>query len=148
MTVYRTDYKPYPYDLPRIELEFDLDAILTTVQSRIEVQAKPETPTGEELVLDGQEIELVDILVDGRSWTQYHFNDQRTQLTLIGLPRQCTLQITSTCKPNDNSALMGLYVSGKSLFTQCEAEGFRRICWFADRPDVMSQYQVTLRACP
>src|SRR5690606_39797914 len=55
------------------------------------------------------------------------------------------LRIISRCRPKENSSLMGLYVSGKHLFTQCEAEGFRRITWFPDRPDVMSRYRVTLR---
>lgn len=146
MTTYRTDYRPFPYDLPQVELEFDLDPACTTVRTRITVQAKPETGSGAPLVLDGQDIDLIEVRVDGQLWEDFAHDPVSEQLSIRELPQQSCVEIISTCRPSDNNALMGLYVSGNSLFTQCEPQGFRRICFFADRPDVMSQYRVTLRA--
>lgn len=148
MTIQRTDYTPYPYELPAIGLEFDLDPVCTQVHTKIEVRAKADTLTGEALVLDGEEIELRGLRIDGQNWADYELDQGQGKLTIRNLPRECTLEIDSSCNPSSNDALMGLYVSGNSLFTQCEPEGFRRICWFADRPDVMSRFQVTLKADP
>lgn len=148
MTILRTDYIAYPYELPSVDLTFDLDPECTQVAARIELKAKADTVTGEPLILDGQAIELVSIKVDGVIWEQYELQPDEGKLTVRNLPRSCMLEILSTCQPKHNDALSGLYVSGNSLFTQCEPEGFRRICWFADRPDVMSRYTVTLRADP
>ena len=148
MTIYRKDYQSYPYDLPSVELEFDLDATLTSVKANILVNARQDTPTGQPLILDGEDIALMELRVNGVVWQKYRLEENQTKLIVDDLPRECSIQITSTCKPAENSALSGLYVSGKSLFTQCEPEGFRRICWFADRPDVMSRFRVTLRANP
>ncbi len=148
MTTYRKDYQSYPYDLPSVNLAFDLDATLTTVKATIAVQARQGTRTGHPLILDGNNITLLELRVNGAIWEKFTLDENLTQLVVQDLPRECSIQITSTCKPIENTALSGLYVSGKSLFTQCEPEGFRRICWFADRPDVMSRFRVTLRANP
>ena len=146
MTIYRNDYQSYPYELPSVALQFDLDAALTTVEANIVISAKPETRTGQSLVLDGEDITLVELRVNGAIWETFSLDENPSKLIIRDLPRECSIQIVSTCKPIENTALSGLYVSGTSLFTQCEPEGFRRICWFADRPDVMSRYRVTLRA--
>lgn len=148
MTIYRTDYTPYPYELPSIHLTFDLDPKRTQVHASIEVNAKADTLTGEPLVLDGEDIDLSGLRVNGRPWERYDLDHESGKLVIHSLPRTCMLEIDSSCHPASNDALMGLYVSGKSLFTQCEPQGFRRICWFADRPDVMSRFRVTLRADP
>ncbi|AWB32660.1 aminopeptidase N [Orrella marina] len=148
MTIQRTDYTPYPYELPAIHLEFDLDPKCTLVHTKIDVKAKADTMTGEALILDGEAIDLRGLRIDGQSWDHYELDKDLGKLIIRSLPRACTLEIDSSCNPSSNDALMGLYVSGKSLFTQCEPEGFRRISWFADRPDVMSRFQVTLRADP
>ncbi|WP_165720634.1 aminopeptidase N [Bordetella trematum] len=145
-TVYRKDYQPYPFAIPDIALEFDLDPDNTLVSSTMRLERRPEAAADAVLELDGEALELVSLRVDGRDWpaSQYQLDD--TRLLVHGLPPLCTLQIASRCRPAANSTLMGLYVSGGSFFTQCEAEGFRRITWFADRPDVMARYRVTLRA--
>jgi aminopeptidase N len=143
VTINRQDYRPYPFEFDSVDLQFDLEPTRSLVHSRI---ALHRLAADAELVLDGEELELVSIKVDGAvlAADRYTLTDQT--LRIRGLPEHCVLEITSACDPSANSTLMGLYVSNGTFFTQCEAEGFRRITWFADRPDVMSRYTVTLRA--
>ncbi|KCB43927.1 hypothetical protein L539_1488 [Bordetella hinzii 5132] len=146
VTVYRKDYQPYPYAIPEVALTFDLDPESTLVTATLRLERKPEAPADAALELDGEELELVSLRVDGQDWPAGQYRLDKHRLQVDGLPPLCTLEIASRCRPSANSTLMGLYVSGGNFFTQCEAEGFRRITWFADRPDVMSRYRVTLRA--
>jgi aminopeptidase N len=148
ITVYRKDYQPYPYDIPEVALAFDLAPDATEVRCTMRVQRKPGASADAALILDGEDLELVSVGVNGAALAadSYHLSEQN--LAIYGLPSDATVEIVSRCKPSANSTLMGLYVSGGNFFTQCEAEGFRRITWFADRPDVMSRYRVTLRAQP
>ena len=143
-TISRHDYQPYPYRLPNVQLEFDLDGGESRVHTRLAFERA--TPVNQPLVLNGQDLTLESVKLDGRPLAaeQYQLNDE----TLVIFPTNATfiIDIVSRCRPADNSTLMGLYLSGNSLFTQCEAEGFRRITWFPDRPDVMARYRVTLRA--
>jgi aminopeptidase N len=143
-TISRHDYLPYPYSLPSVEFTFDLDPAQTRVHARMEF----ERISGQDqpLVLNGQDLELVSVSLDGQALTAEQYRLDDGSLTLFPTAQQFTLEIVSLCRPADNSSLMGLYVSGGKLFTQCEAEGFRRIAWFPDRPDVMSRYRVRLRA--
>lgn len=143
-TILRQDYLPYPFLIPQISLEFDLDADQTWVCSTMSVKRK--TPSALDLVLDGEGLALISIHMNGRELTGKDYTVTESHLTIHQMPEQAEIVIVSTCRPGKNTSLMGLYVSGHSLFTQCEAEGFRKICWFADRPDVMSVYRVTLRA--
>ena len=142
-TISRHDYQPYPYRLPQVELFFDLDEKQTRV--RTELSFERATAENQPLVLNGQDLVLESVALDGRALaaSEYQLNDET--LTVFPTAAAFTLSIVSLCRPADNSTLMGLYVSGGNLFTQCEAEGFRRITWFPDRPDVMSRYRVTLR---
>jgi len=146
VTVYRKDYQPYPYAIPTVTLAFDLDPETTLVHSTLRIERKADAPANAPLVLDGAELELVSLHVDGKPWPTEQYTLDDAALVLSNLPAQATVEIVSRCQPSANSTLMGLYVSGGNFFTQCEAEGFRRITYFADRPDVMSRYQVTLRA--
>lgn len=141
-TISRHDYRPYPYALHEVQLWFDLEAERTRVQSRLTFEGTAGAP----LVLNGEDLELESVSVEGRLLTPEQFRLEANQLTLYPTESQFTVEISGHCRPAANSTLMGLYVSGESLFTQCEAEGFRRITWFPDRPDVMSRYKVTLRA--
>src|SRR5690625_3527392 len=140
----RKDYLPYPYSIPNVRLFFELDHDVTQVTAEIDVERK--SCDVQPLVLNGQELTLLGISLDGQELdaSQYTVDDET--LTLEPAQSSFTLTITTRCRPAQNTALMGLYASGEQLFTQCEAEGFRRIMWFPDRPDVMTQYQVTLRA--
>ncbi|MDX3907606.1 MAG: aminopeptidase N [Pigmentiphaga sp.] len=142
VTIRRQNYLPFPYDIASVHLEFDLDPDHTLVHSRLQVQRKTNGP----LVLNGEDIELVSLKVDGQDWDASRYQLDEQTLTLDGLGAQALVEITSRCHPSANSTLMGLYVSNGVFFTQCEAEGFRRITWFPDRPDVMSRYSVVLRA--
>ncbi|OZI61347.1 aminopeptidase N [Bordetella genomosp. 11] len=147
VTVYRQDYQPYPFDIPEVALAFDLDPEATTVTSRLTVRRRTPGDTAP-LKLDGSDLELVSVSVDGRALEAAEYTVDEHALTLPNLGASASIEIVSRCRPAANSTLMGLYVSGGNFFTQCEAEGFRRITWFADRPDVMSRYRVTLRATP
>ncbi len=143
VTIRRQNYLPFPYDIEFVDLEFDLDPEFTTVTSHLKVKRRDASSP---LVLNGEDLELLSVAVDGQKWDDSLYQLDQQTLTIAGLGPQASIQITSRCRPQDNSTLMGLYVSNNAFFTQCEAEGFRRITWFADRPDVMSRYSVTLRA--
>lgn len=145
MTIFRSDYTPYPFWIPEINLHFVLDPHHTKVISTLRVQRKPDS-TNQDLVLDGEGLTLDGLVVDGQPWPAHLYDLSAHQLIIKGLPDACHLTLTTLCQPASNSSLMGLYLSGQHFFTQCEAQGFRRITWFADRPDVMSVYTVTLQA--
>ena len=143
-TISRHDYQPYPYRLPEVCLEFDLDAAQTRVYARLTFERSSEG--NPPLVLNGQDLGLESVILNGQALTPEQYQLEDETLTVFPHTSRFTLEIVSLCQPAQNTSLMGLYVSGNKLFTQCEAEGFRRIAWFPDRPDVMSRYQVTLRA--
>lgn len=143
--IYRADYQPPAYWIDTVELVFDLDPAKTRVLNRMRLRRNPEV-AAQPLRLDGEELNLARVLVGGQG-TSFKMEDG--QLVLENLPEgyePFELEIFTTCAPAKNTKLMGLYVSNDSFFTQCEAEGFRRITYFLDRPDVMASYTVTLRA--
>jgi aminopeptidase N len=145
VTIYRADYRPPSFLIDRVELTLDLDATLTTVDSRLAVRRNPAGPAGP-LALDGEDLQPLGVELDGRP-IDYELADGKLVLTRVP-ERPFVLRIRNTIAPATNTALSGLFVSHGSLFTQCEAEGFRRITYFLDRPDVMATYTVTLRADP
>lgn len=143
--IFRSDYQPPAFWIDAVELIFDLDPAKTRVLNRMRVRRNPDVPP-QALRLDGEELNLSRVLVGGQG-TSFKIDGQ--QLVLENLPEgndPFELEIFTTCYPAKNTKLMGLYVSNDSFFTQCEAEGFRRITYFLDRPDVMASYTVTLRA--
>jgi aminopeptidase N len=143
--VRREDYTPPAYWIDSVDLTFDLDPAKTRVLNRMRVRRNPDLPP-QPLRLDGEDLNLARVLVNGQG-TSFKFDG--TQLVLENLPagpEPFELEIFTTCCPEKNTQLMGLYVSQGTFFTQCEAEGFRRITYFLDRPDVMATYTVTLRA--
>lgn len=146
VTIRREDYQPYPFDIPRIRLEFDLAPERTEIRAAFDLVRKNGVDRLQDLVLDGESLHLLSISMDGKPLSHDQYRLTPDQLVIPGLPEQATLNIHAWCNPSENTSLMGLYVSGHSLFTQCEAQGFRKIMWFADRPDVMSEYHVTIRA--
>ena len=152
---HRQDYCPFPWTVHHVELDFDLDAQSTLVHSRMQLSIKHvenegPTPGGEAytLTLDGEELELEAIRVNGLTLDPDRYTLDEEKLKLFGLPEQCCVEIRVRISPAANASLSGLYQSGNNLLTQCEAEGFRRISFFPDRPDVMSRYRVRLRAHP
>ncbi|NOL49745.1 aminopeptidase N [Pelistega europaea] len=142
-TIYRKDYQPYPYHIEKVSLHFSLDVTRTVVTNTMTVTRKADMPRSA-LILNGEDIQLESVSIDGQTTTDYTL--QGEQLILHPTQDHFELTVTSTCNPSANSTLMGLYVSGNSFFTQCEAEGFRRITFYPDRPDVMSEFFVTLEA--
>src|SRR5674476_680908 len=142
--VRRTDYSAPAYWIDSVNLSFDLDPVKTRVLNKMTLRRNPDV-MAQALRLDGEELNLARVLVNGLGTS---FKIDGEQLVLENLPTEGTfeLEIFTTCAPLKNSKLTGLYVSNDSFFTQCEAEGFRRITYFLDRPDVMASFTVTLRA--
>ncbi len=143
--VKREDYTAPPYLIDAVDLTFDLDPAKTRVLNRMRLRRNPAVPA-QALRLDGEDLNLARVLVNGAGTS---FKMDGHQLVLEKLPEgedPFELEIFTTCNPAKNTQLMGLYVSQGTFFTQCEAEGFRRITYFLDRPDVMASFTVTLRA--
>ena len=140
--IHRADYLAPAYWIDTVDLCFDLDPAKTRVLNKMTLRRNPDVPV-QPLTLDGEELNLARVLVNGQGAS---FRMDGDKLVLDNLPDAFELEIFTTCAPAKNTKLMGLYVSNKSFFTQCEAEGFRRITYFLDRPDVMASYTVTLRA--
>jgi aminopeptidase N len=136
------DYRPPPFLVERVDLAFDLDPQLTTVTSTLVVRRNAANPQPD-LQLDGEDIALLEARIDGKPVSTQIVGQV---LTLRQVPDRFELHLVTRCKPAANTQLSGLYVSQDTFFTQCEAQGFRRITFFPDRPDVMSVYRVVLRA--
>ncbi|EPQ7199851.1 MULTISPECIES: aminopeptidase N [Providencia] len=139
---YRQDYQAPDYTISEIDLDFILDPAKTVVTAISQV--KRLNPASSTLELHGEDLKLVSIEVDGQPWTDY--KEQDGKLILASLPEAFTLRIVNEISPEKNTALEGLYVSGDALCTQCEAEGFRHITYYQDRPDVLARYTTTITA--
>jgi aminopeptidase N len=137
----REDYHPPSWLVPRIELDFMLDAQRTIVRSRLHVERAGDGV--DPLVLNGDSLELLSVSIGGKP-IEADYADNLLRLPIRG--RTATVEIEVAIAPAANSQLMGLYESGGMLCTQCEAEGFRRITFFPDRPDVLSRYHVRMTA--
>lgn len=139
---YRHDYRAPDYTITDVALDFALDAKKTTVTATSQVKRQGEA--GAVLVLDGEDLTLISVQVDGQPWSHYQQHEKQLQLT--GVPEQFTLTIVNEIHPDQNSALEGLYLSGDALCTQCEAEGFRHITYYLDRPDVLARFTTRIVA--
>jgi aminopeptidase N len=144
-TIYRKDYTPPAFLVDTVELGFDLDPDRTVVANRVTMQHNPASDS-RDIVLHGEEIELVALRMNGRALAPTEYKIDGSTLTIKNAPDDVVLEIETLCAPVQNTTLSGLYVSNGNFFTQCEAEGFRRITYFPDRPDVMAKYTVMLRA--
>ncbi len=142
VAIHRADYTAPAYWIDTVDLCFDLDPAKTRVLNKMTLRRNADVPA-QPLRLDGEDLNLSRVLVNGQGTS---FKMDGNQLVLDNLPDAFELEIFTTTNPSKNTKLMGLYVSHDSFFTQCEAEGFRRITYFLDRPDVMAMYTVTLRA--
>ncbi|MEY4910780.1 MAG: hypothetical protein RL761_443 [Pseudomonadota bacterium] len=142
IAINRLDYTAPAYWIDTVDLTFDLDPAKTRVLNKIHVRRNTAVEV-QPLKLDGDELNLSRVLVNGQGCS---FKMEGNRLVLDNLPDEFDLEIFTTCCPAKNTKLMGLYVSNDSFFTQCEAEGFRRITYYLDRPDVMASFTVTLRA--
>ena len=145
-TIYRKDYTAYPWDIDQLDLHFDIGLETTVVRAEMEFQLVDAGSAPQDIVLNGSDLELVSITLNGRVLTADDYVVEGETLTIPAAPLKCVLQTEVRIHPASNSALEGLYLSGEFLLTQCEAQGFRKITWFPDRPDVMTTYRVTLEA--
>ncbi len=144
-TIYRKDYTAPTYQVETVELGFDLDPARTIVANRMTMQRNPDS-VRREIELVGEDIELVAIRLNGKTLEEGAYAIEGNILRIKNAPDTVTLEIETVCVPESNTTLSGLYVSNGNFYTQCEAEGFRRITYFPDRPDVMAKYTVMLRA--
>jgi aminopeptidase N len=143
------DYAPPAFLIDTVDLHFDLDEATTTVVARLLLRRNPAAPAGGPLHLDGEALTLVRLARNGSALEPGDYQATETGLTIPDMPEACLLEIETRLSPKDNTELSGLYVSGGNYFTQCEAQGFRRITYFPDRPDVMSRYTTTIvGSCP
>lgn len=143
--VHLADYRPPAWRIPSAELQFELDPEATEVVARLALSPDPAQP-GEPLELDGEELELLAIALDGQPLPAERFEYDGQRLRVHGVAADCVLETRVRIHPASNTRLEGLYCSGRLLLTQCEAQGFRRITFFADRPDVMPRWRIVLRA--
>jgi aminopeptidase N len=144
--VYLKDYRPPDYLVDTLELDFDLDPETTRVKAKLKLRRHPQAAQGAPLLLDGEELELTRLLLEGEPIPEGSYWLEGGKLKITKVPAAFTLETEVLIHPQANTRLEGLYVSKDLLCTQCEAEGFRRITFFPDRPDVMARFRVTLRA--
>lgn len=136
------DYTPYPFAIDQVEMMFDLEPNATTVRSKMQVRRL----SAGDLVLDGVELTLKSISIDGAALSSDAYQADDETLTLTDVPDVFLLETVVKIDPSANTALSGLYISGGRFCSQCESIGFRRITYWPDRPDVMSRFKVRIEA--
>ena len=140
VTFHRQDYSPPLFTIDQVALQFELNPIKTVITSVLQIRRLNQGP----LILKGEDLELISIKIDGILCHEFELSHQ--ELVIKNLPDICALEIICTNRPKENTTVMGLYVSNDNFFTQCEAEGFRKITYYLDQPDVLSKFTVTLIA--
>ncbi|MDQ6956884.1 MAG: aminopeptidase N [Mariprofundaceae bacterium] len=144
-TVYLKDYQPPAFWVESVQLTFQLQPTGTEVISLVHYKHNPNS-TNQVLELDGFELELLDIQLNGHTLPTTAYRQHELGISIDKLPKSFTLQITTRINPEANTALEGLYRSSGNYCTQCEAQGFRRITYYQDRPDVMAPFTVKIIA--
>ncbi len=145
-TIYLKDYRPSPYLIESVDLDVALAPDKTRVSARLKIKpnSDPNAPAGP-LTLSGEKLDLHSLKVNGAPINDYTLDEQT--LTIASPPDgPFEVEIETTCSPQANEALEGLYRSSGIYCTQCEPEGFRRITYFIDRPDILSRYRVRIEA--
>ena len=142
------DYRPTDFVLERVDLTFELDPSNTKIEARLIFHRRQGADTAAPLTLDGDELVLSGLLLDQNEVPSDQYTATPQSLTIRDLPGSGPFEITVTnfINPEANSQLMGLYRTNGVYCTQCEAEGFRRITYFPDRPDVLAPYTITIIA--
>jgi len=138
------DYRPFPFAIETTQLVFDLQPNATRVTATLSLRRTG--AAGEALVLNGERLKLVSARLDGKALGTGDYSLDAEYLTIPNVPDAFVLETEVEIDPAANKALMGLYMSGGRFCTQCEAEGFRTITFFPDRPDVLSRYTVRIEA--
>ncbi|MBW2719390.1 MAG: aminopeptidase N, partial [Deltaproteobacteria bacterium] len=135
--IYRKDYKPSDFLVDAIDLSFDLAPAETLVKAKMRFRRNPDLPAcNGPLVLHGDELALRSVRLDGSLLDSAGFETDSQGLQIPEVPDSFELETEVLIRPDDNTKLMGLYTSSNTFCTQCEAEGFRRITYYLDRPDV------------
>ncbi len=146
-THYRRDYKKFGYSLNKVWLSIDITSVdLCTVKTRIDIQREPQTPHDEPLFLHGEDITLLSVAVDGEKFPASNYTLTAGGLTIFHLPERCILDIVNQINPAANNSYLGVYQEGEVILADNEPEGFRRITFYPDRPDVKSVFEVKLTA--
>jgi aminopeptidase N len=149
---YRKDYRPAPYLINSVNLTVELGEEMTLVTSSMHVHHNSKAEKAKDLVLDGREQDIVAIKINDKVLDKNAYKQADEDLTIFNAPDDFMLEIKTHIKPQENTTLMGLYKSSGNYCTQCESDGFRRITYCLDRPDVMSKYETTIigdkTSCP
>ncbi len=146
-TILLKDYTPPAFLVSSIDLDVDLRDDFALVRAKLAIARNPKAADPKAaLELDGDELELVSVALGGKPLSENRFTASSDHLQIPGVPDRFILETLVRIVPKQNTKLMGLYASRDGYFTQCEAEGFRRITYFPDRPDVMSRYTNTIHA--
>jgi len=146
-TIHLKDYRPPEYLIDQADLQFELGEAETLVQARLTIRRNPESEhEGRTLRLHGEQLELISLAIDGVELAVDAYAVDAEGLTVHQVPGQFVLQSQVRIRPQENTALEGLYKSNAMFCTQCEAEGFRKITWFLDRPDVMVRFSTSIIA--
>jgi aminopeptidase N len=144
-TIYLKEYSVPDFFIETTDLVFDLTEMVTTVSSSLKLKRNKSAANTNPLVLHGQDLELVSIHIDGQLISENEYQLTEESLT-IEIPDDCVLECVTKIKPQENTSLEGLYKSSGMYCTQCEAEGFRKITYYLDRPDVMSTFTTKIIA--
>ncbi len=145
-TIYLKDYQPYPFLIEGVDLYFHLYDDYVDVDSTLVIARNPQAKASRDLELDGEALELQRILVDGQALADDRYFVSATGLKITGVADGFSLTTTVRIYPHKNTSLEGLYLSSGNFCSQCEAQGFRKITYFPDRPDVMTLFKVSIEA--
>lgn len=147
-SIFLSDYQAPDFLIDSTELYFDLHEDYVEVRSTLQVRRNPNAPANatSDLVLQGEGLELRELQLDGSPLASNQYQLDAEQLTVKAVPQAFSLQTVARCRPQDNKSLEGLYRSRGLFCTQCEAQGFRKITWYLDRPDVLSTFTTHIEA--
>ncbi|KKB81265.1 aminopeptidase N [Devosia soli] len=146
-TIFLKDYAPTPYRVVSVDMDFKITEAVTRVRTQMTIEPRAETAPGTPLVLDGDGLTLDSIAIDGLPLMLSAYAANEAGLTLVEPPfRRFVLETEVNLKPEENKKLMGLYRSSGTWCTQCEPEGFRRITYYLDRPDILAPFKVRITA--
>ena len=144
--VFLKDYQPPTFYIDEVHLEVSIETAATEVAATLHCRRHPNAAKDAPLVLDGEALKTLGVSIDEKALGANEYSLDENRLTIHAVPDQFLLGTKVLISPETNTELSGFYKSQNGYFTQCEPQGFRRITWFIDRPDVMARYTVTLHA--
>ena len=145
-SIRRADYSPPAYLIDTVDLRFELDPQLTRVRARLQVRRNPDADSPERIVLHGAGLTLHEVCIDGTALEPHEYQCVGEELHILRAPLDCVVETLTSHSPAANTRLEGLYVSSGNFCTQCEPQGFRRITYYVDRPDVLARFTTTIVA--